>query len=833
MPALLRDLRFAFRSLARTPLFTFVAVASLALGIGATASIFSVFDQVLLRLLPVKDPQELVAIATRGGHVGNNRGRNTLSYPMYKDYRDRNEVFDGVLCRRGDEINLGFENSTERIAGELVSGNYFEVLGVRPAHGRVFSDSDETVPGANPVVVLNYDYWRTRFRADRSMVGKTVRINGFPMTVVGVAAPGFNGVSLGFRPAVHIPVTMKKQVTPSWDALDDRRTRWVQVLARLKKGVTMTEAEASIRPLYRQMINAEVQEAAFANVPNYARQRFLQSYAIVLPGGQGGDSGMRRHMETPMHIMMCLAGLVLLISCANVSNLLVARGASRQKEMSVRLAMGAGRTRVVSQLLVESLLLSLSGGGLGLWIATMTTESLLRFAPDEQARLALSSDIDPRIFAFTFAVSVASAFIFGLLPAFQLARTDLATTLKEQSASAAAGHGGRLRRALVVAQVAMSFVLLTGAALFVQSLQNLRLTDPGFNTTNLVRFKLDPTLSGYDTIRSKSFYRQLRTRLESIPGISSVGLAVVPILDRSNWDSTVTVEGYRAKDGEDMNPHYNSVSPGYFKTLGIAMVAGREFDERDAEGGPRAGIVNQTFARRYFGDRNPVGYHFGFGAGANVKLDIQIVGVAKDVKYEELGEEMLRQVFVVSDQQDWSSSMTVYVRSGLPAAQLFQLLRREVAQMDASIPLFDMNTMEDQLDIALSIQRFVAFLSTVFGFLATALAVIGLYGLSSFNVARRAKEIGIRMALGSDRRRVLRMVLREVAVLAALGVCIALPLAFWLGKFLQSQLFGVQARDPSTMAASALGLGLVSILAGLGPALRASRTDPMNVLRFE
>lgn len=833
MPALLRDLRFAVRSLARTPLFTSVAVASLALGIGATASIFSIFDQVLLRLLPVRDPHELVAIATRGGHVGSNRGRNSLSYPMYKEYRDRNQVFEGVLCRRGEEINLGFENSTERVPGELVSGNYFEVLGVRPAHGRMFSKTDETAPGANPVVVLNYDFWRTRFKADQRMLGQTVRINGFPMTVVGVAAPGFNGVSLGFRPAVHIPVTMKKQVTPSWDALDDRRTRWVQVLARLKKGLTMTEAEASVRPLHRQMINAEVQEAAFANVPNYARQQFLQSYAILLPGGQGGDSGMRRHMETPMQVMMCLAALVLLISCANVSNLLVARAANRQKEMSVRLAMGAGRARVVTQLLVESLLLSFAGGALGLWVAGWTTESLLRFAPDDQARLALTSDIDPRILAFTLGVSVVAALIFGLLPALQLARTDLATTLKEQSASAGAGHGGRLRRALVVAQVAMSFVLLSGAALFVQSLQNLRLTDPGFNTANLVRFKLDPTLSGYDTARAKSFYRQLRSRLESLPGVNSVGLAVVPILDRSNWDSTVSVEGYRSKDGEDMNPHYNSVSPGYFKTLGIVMVAGREFDARDADGGPCAGIVNQTFAKRYFGDRSPVGYHFGFGAGAGVKLDIEIVGVAKDVAYEELGEPTLRQVFVVSDQQDWSSSMTVYVRSGLPSSQLLPLLRREVAQMDPSIPLFDMNTMEDQLDIALSIQRFVAFLSSVFGFLATALAVIGLYGVSTFNVARRAKEIGIRMALGSDRRRVVRMVLREVAVLAAIGVCIALPLTLWLGKFLQSQLYGVQARDPSTMTAAALGLGLVSVLAGLGPALRASRTDPVNVLRCE
>lgn len=833
MSTLLRDLRFAVRSLTRTPLFSSVAVISLALGFGVTTSIYSIFDQVLLRLLPVKDPEQLVAIVTLGGHTGNNRGRNSLSYPMYKDYRDRNQVFSGVLCRRGGEINLNINGFTERVASELVSGNYFEVLGVRPAIGRVFSSDDETAPGANPIAVLNYDFWRTRFKADPDVVGKVVNINGFPMTIVGVAAAGFNGVSGGYRPAIHIPVTMKRQVTPSWDSLDDRRTRWVQVLARLKDGVSITQAEASIRPIHNQIIHAEVREAAFASVSNYAKEQFLRSYAVVLPAGQGSDSAMRRHMETPMQAMMCLAGLVLLIACANVSTLLVARASGRQKEMSLRLALGAGRPRIVSQLLIESSILAAAGAVLGLFASRWTTQWLLVFAPDEQARLAISPQIDARILGFTVAISLASAFIFGLLPALHLAKTDLAVTLKEQSLAAGAGHGGRLRKTLVVVQVAMSFVLLAGAGLFVRSLQNLRLTDPGFETTNLVRFKLDPMLSGYDTPRAKQFYRQLQTRLESLPGVGSVALATVPILDRSTWDRTVTIEGYRAKDGEDMNPNFNSVSPGYFKTLGVAMVAGREFDARDADGAPRAGIVNETFAKRYFGDRSPLGYRFGLGGGRDVKLDIEIVGVVKDVKYEELGEQMLRQILVASDQQDSSSAMTVYVRSELPSAQLFEMLRREVAQMDPGIPLFDMNMMEDQLDVSLSIERFVAFLSSVFGLLATSLALIGLYGVSAFTVARRAKEIGIRMALGSDRQRVIKMILREVALLAAGGICIGLPLALWSGKFLQSQLHGVQARDPWTMAAVALGLTAVSILAGLGPALRASRTDPMNVLRFE
>lgn len=833
MPDFLRDLRFAVRSLSRAPLFTTVAVLSLALGIGANTSIFSIFDQVLLRLLPVKDPESLVLIATKGAHPGSNRGRNSLSYPMYKDYRDRNEVFSGVLCRRGEEVNLSIEGSTERVGAELVSGNYFEVLGVLPAEGRVFSTSDETSVGSNPVVVLNHDYWRTRHKADPSIVGKVVRINNYPMTVVGVAAPGFNGVTLGFRPSVHIPVTMKRQVTPSWDDFDNRRTRWVQVLARLKPGITMERAEASIRPIHKQIIQGEAQEAEFVvNVPKYMRDQFLSSYAVVLPGGQG-DSAMRRHMETPMRVMMGLVGLVLLISCANVSNLLVARATGRQKEISVRLAIGAGRAKIVGQLLVESMLLSLAGGAVGLLVARWTTHYLLRFAPDEQARLAISPEIDPRVLGFTIILSLAAAFIFGLIPALQVSRTDLAKTLKEQSGAAGAGHGGRLRRALVVAQVALSFMLLAGAGLFVQSLQKLKVTDPGFQASNLIRFRLDPTLSGYDVMQTKQFYRQMRARLSAIPGVTGVGLAVVPILDRADWSSTVTVEGYRSKDGEDMNPHFNSISPGYFKTMGIHVVAGREFDERDGAGAPRKGIVNERFAKLYFAGRSPLGFHFGIGGGANAKPDIEIVGVVRDVKYESLSEDPYRQIFVANDQDEWSSSITTYVRTALPSSQMFPLIRREMAQMDPNIPLFDMITMEDQLDISLSIERFIAFLSSVFGFLATALAIIGLYGVTSFNVTRRAKEIGIRMALGSDRRRVVLMVLKEVLTLSFIGIVIALPLTLWLGKFLQSQLYGVQARDPMTMLAATVGLTAISVLAGLGPALRASRTDPMNVLRFE
>ncbi len=826
----IQNVRFAYRSLKKSPVLTLASILSLALGIGANTAIFTLFDQVLLRLLPVEDPKSLVMVATRGSHTGSNRGTNSISYPMYKDYRERNQVFEGILCRRGEVVNLGYQSSTERAEAELVSGNYFEVLGIEPALGRVFTLGDERAPGADPVVVLAYDFWRNRFSGDRAILGQSVRINGYPMTVVGVAAPGFEGLSLGFRPRLYVPVTMKKQVTPSWDDLENRRSRWLQVFARLKPGVTPEAAEASIGTLYKQIIAMEVQEPYFDKVTPYYRDRFLESRAVVLPGGQG-YSGAREDLKTPLRVLMILVGFVLLITCANVSNLMVAKATGRTKEIAMRLALGAGRFRIIEQLLVESGLLALAGGLLGLALAYWISRGLIRLAPSEPMRQSLSATPDARILLFVLAVSAGTALLFGLVPALQAARTDLVSTMKQQSGAAGAGQGSRIRKTLVIVQVFLALLLLLGSGLFLQSLRNLHRVDPGFEATNLVRFKLNPPLSGYDVPRTKELYRRLRQRLDATAGVSATGLAVVAIMEGDEWDSTVSVEGYPTAEGEDMNPHFNSISPRYFETLGLRLKTGRDFDARDVEGSTKTIIINETFARKYF-KGSPLGFHIGFG-GPSSKPDMEIVGVVEDAKYENLREDVPRQVFVAYQQADWASEMTVYVRTSLPSEAMFATIRKEVADLDATMPLFDMSTMEDQLDRSLSVERLVALLSSAFGLLATLLAFMGLYGVTAFGVTRRSSEIGLRMALGAEGTTVVRMVLREVLILSAIGVAMALPAAWWLAELVRSQLYGVAPRDPLTIAFSTFALVAVALVAGAVPALRASRLSPVSVLRYE
>jgi predicted permease len=828
---MIRDLRFALRSLRRTPGFTVIVVVSLALGIGANTAIFTLFDQVLLRLLPVRDPDSLVMVASRGSHSGNNRGSNAISYPMFEDYRERNEVFSGVLCRFGTQANLSWGDSTERTAAELVSGNYFELLGIPAALGRTFSMEDETAAGANPVVVLDHELWRHRFASDPAIVGQAVRINDHPMTVIGVVAPGFRGVALGFRPSLYVPVTMKAVMTPSWDDFENRRSRWLHVYARLRPGVTRTEAEASIATLYKQIIQDEAKEPFFKQVSPYQLEQFLASNAVVLPAAQG-YSELRRALEIPLRILAALVGLVLLITCANVSNLLVARAAAREREISIRLGLGAGRGRIVRQLLVESFLLAAGGAALGLVVSYWTSRALRLLAPNEQVRLAISPGIDARVLGFSLAAAAFAAVLFGLLPALQVSRPDLVGALKEQAGSIAGGRG-RLRRTLVVVQVALSLLLLMGSGLFLRSLRHLRTVDPGFEPTSLIRFKIDPMLSGRDVAGAKALYGELQERLEAVPGVTSVGLAVVAIMEGDEWDSTVRVEGYQSKDGEDMNPHFNSVSPGYFRTLGIPIVAGQDFDDRLGTPARKAVIVNRTFARRYFGDQSPLGYHVGWNSDPASPPDLEIIGVVEDAKYEDLAEAVPRQIYVAYPQNDWATGMTVYIRSGLPSERMFESVRDEMRRVDARIPLYDLGTMEDQIDRSLAIQKLVAFLSSAFGALATVLALVGLYGVTAYGVARRSREIGIRMALGAESSRVLRTVLSEVLVLAAIGVAIALPLTWWLTKLVQSQLHGVEPRDPLSFGLAIGALLAVALLAGALPARRASRVDPAEVLRYE
>jgi predicted permease len=857
------DVRFAIRSFAKVPVFTAVAVVSLALGIGANTAIFTLMDQVLLRVLPVQDPEQLVQIFARGSHYGSNWGMNSVSYPMYRDFRDQSPVFDGVICRFAASSSLGYAGVTERVSAELVSGNYFEVLGVRPRAGRLITPDDDRVPGAGTVVVLGYDYWQSRFAGKTEIIGQTVRINNHPMTVIGVAQAGFHGVDLGYNPQVLVPVTMKKQMTPGWNALEDRRTRWVQVFGRLKPGVTPEQAKAALAPLYKALISDEVQQEAFRNATKYTRDQFLRSYIEVLPGAQGRPQ-FRERFSRPLTVLMCITGFVLLIACANVANLLLARATARQKEMAVRLALGAKQSRIISQLLLESVLLSVAGGIAGMVLAIWMNHYLLSVMPQGASPLPIRATPDLRIFGFTFLISVLTGIVFGLVPALQSTRTNVANTLKDQAGSVTSTSAVAFRKGLVVAQVTLSLLLLIGCGLFLRSLRNLKTIDPGFETSKLISFAMNPSLAGYTPERTRAFYKNLESALASLPGVQSAALGRIRLLDGDRSDSSITVEGYRAKDGEDMNPWVNLISPGYFATLGIPLVAGREFrssDERpmipqsfiesidfnrtaDRErfrqmeqelGGPsKCAIVNERFARHYFGSAgNAIGRHFGLGGNPGTRTDIEIVGVVRDSMYSTLREQIPRQIFGPTLQSPSMGSMNVYVRTTLAPEQMFSAIRRTVGGLDRELPVFDLRTMEEQIDRSLVTERMIAMLSAVFGLIATVLATVGLYGVMAYTVGRKTREIGIRMALGAFGKDVVWMVMREVLLLIGVGVAIGMTSAVLLTRYIEGQLFGLTPNDPATLALAALLLTAVAALAGYLPAWRASRVDPLRALRYE
>ena len=843
MGNLWNDLKFAVRTLGRSPVFTGVAVVSVALGIGANTAIFSLLDQVLLRLLPVKEPQQIVLLNMKGMHYGNNNGGNALSYPMYDDFRKNNQVFSGMFCRFPNYFALTFNGQTERVSGELVSGTYFPVLGVGAAVGRTFTpEEDQKIAGA-PLAMLSYAYWKSRFAGDPGIVGKTVVINGHSMTVVGVAEQGFDGVELGRRAQIFVPVVMKGPMLPLADDINDRRSRFVNAFGRLKAGVSPEQAQASLQLFFHGILEMEVRQPAFRNASEYTRQQFLKNVIQVLPGSQG-RSYLRQQLQKPLWVLMAITGAVLLIACANVAGLLVARATSRQKEIAVRLALGAGRGQLVQQLLVESLLLSAIGGVLGLLLAISTDKVLMSLLPPETASLNIATVPDWRILSFTIGVSLLTGILFGLIPALQATRADVAPTLKDQ-AGAVVGGGApvRFRKALVTAQVTLSLLLLIGAGLFIRSLQNLRNLGPGFAPENLVAFNIDPSLNGYDAPRAKAFYQRLSDNLGSIPGIRSVGLAAMRILEEGEWDSGLTVEGYTAKNGESIQAYMNSISPGYFQALGVPILAGRDFTIKDkeeiyhgpdpADWNPTKVIVNEKFARKYFGTTNAVGRHVGFGNDPGTKTDMEIIGVIKDIKYTNLRDEIPIQMFIPYLGGRFVAGMTVYLKTTLDPNQIASAVRGQLRLIDPNIPIYAMRTVEQQISNSLLIERLIASLSTVFGALATLLATIGLYGVMAYTVARRTREIGIRMALGAFQGDVIWMVMREVIVLVTLGIAIGFGAAMGLTRFVKSQLFGVEAMDPIALVAATVGLAVVACLAGYIPALRASRVDAMHALRYE
>jgi predicted permease len=834
MTALTNELRLAVRGLRRSPLFATVAILSLALGIGANTAIFTLIDQILLRKLPVKHPDELVMLYQEGAHNGSNMGTRMHSYPIYQDLRKRAQPLADVICRRLVPASVSIDNQTERLEAEMVSGNYFSLLGVTAAAGRVFnSREDDQVYRGHPVVVLGYDYWVSRFARDPRIVGKKILVNSYPMTIVGVSAAGFAGIDPTQAPQIRVPILMMPVMMPEWTQwlyMDDRRSRWVQVFGRLKPGWSVESAAAPLQGLFMQIRRHEATLPAAKDWTSYSRQQFMNGKLHVEAAAMG-YSGLRNSFSTALVVLMCMVGLVLLIACANVANLLIARGFMRQREIAVRLSLGASRARLVSQLLVESAVLSVAGGLVGIALAIGLTRGLLAVVPSGGQPLLVSPEPDLRILAFTGALTAITAIVFGLLPALRASRPDPWTTLKDTVGSIA-GSGGSLflRKGLVTAQVTLSFLLLFGAGLFVRSLQNLKTTDPGVTLDNLVTFRLSPALNGYDSQRAVTFFESLLERLRAAPGITSAGRAAMSILSGDEWDSTMSVEGHRAQDGEDMQAFMNALSPGYFDAMKIPFLEGRDFRPTDAKEEARVAIVNRRFARHFFHGKSAIGKRLGRGDGPDTKLNIEIVGVVADSLYEGPREGVRRQVFV----PNWGNgSSTFYVRTRTASANAFNLVRSEVRQLDPRMPVYDMKTLEAQLDETLLTDRLVAMLSAGFGVLATALASIGLYGVMAFVVARRRKELGIRLALGAQPALLIWMVMREVLLLLGIGLAVGVPAAIGLGRFVSSQLYGIEPHDPWVAGSTILLLTVVSTAAGLIPAHRASRIDPILALRYE
>jgi putative ABC transport system permease protein len=835
MDTLLQDLRYGARVLIKNPGFTVVAVLTLALGLGANTAIFSLTDQILLRLLPVDKPEELVVLRSPGPKNGrvwaDGDGSASFAYPFYKEFRDKDSVFAGLLARFAVSLSVAGEGQTERANGELVSGNYFEVLGVRPAIGRVFTDDDNRVPGGHPLIVLSHGYWTRHFGADSGILNKTLIVNGISMTVVGVARAGFNGVQVGQTPDMFIPITMKAQMTPNWDGLSDHRDYWFAIIGRLKPGLSREQAESAVAPVYSQVIEEEL--PLLGNLSEASKQRFRDK-KLLLDSGSRGRPILQHDTKEPLLVLMGMVGLVLLIACANVANLLMARGAARQREIAIRMAVGAGRMRLVRQFLVESLTLSLIGGAVGLLVASWTINLLVGAIPDSIGAVGLSATLDFRLLVFTMTLSVVTGLLFGLLPAIKATRLNLEATLREQGSSVSGGVGQvRFRKGLVVSQVVLTTVLLVGAGLFARSLNNLKQLDLGLRPENLITFSIAPELNGYTPQRTIALFDQVHQNLSTQPGVESVSESLMAGFTDSNSGSNITVDGYKPQENEEMHVGQNWIGSGYFSTMGIPLLRGREFAASETSDSPKVAIINEAMSRRYFEGRDPIGSRFTFGAGDKVRPDIEIVGVVKDSKHATVRDKVGPFVYLPYSQLKTLGNITFYVKSRQDVGSMATGLRREVQRMDANLPVFNLKTLERQIDESLFADKFLTLLSMCFALLAALLASLGLYGVMAYTVTRRTREIGIRMALGATRGVVSWLILREVVVLALIGLVVGLPAAYGLGRLTESLLFGVKASDPLVFIGAGLLLTAATLLGGYLPARKAAGIDPLVALRCE
>ena len=838
MGSLLQDVRYGVRMLRKSPGFTAVAVITLALGIGANTAIFTLLDQVLLRRLPVREPEQLVQLEFSGTDTGtaSSYGGSTaeyFSYPMYRELRDQNRVFAGVLATDSTQVGVEWHRQADLANTELVSGNYFEVLGVRPALGRLLVGSDDVVQNANPVVVLSFAYWQRKFGAESGVLDQVILVNGYPFTVIGVTQPVFHSIVVGNAPDLFAPMMMKPEITPDWNDLDNRRSRWLNIFARLNPGEKRSQAEAGINLLWHSLRAEELRD--IKNQSASFREKFLDKSRVTLLDGSLGFSPLREYIRTPLLIAMGMVGLVILMACANVAGLLLVRAAGRVREISVRYALGAARRRIAQQLLVEGLLLGMLGGSVGLLLAPSVFGLLAhRLSSDPQTAMAFSFRPDQRIFAFNFSLAFLASMLFSLMPMFEFWHPDLTPALKQQTISVASGRG-HLRRVAVGLQIGLSLLLLVGSGLFLRTLYNLKTFDVGFVTDHLITFGLDPKLAGYDAKQIPRLFRHALDTLAALPEVRSVAATTDPELADDSSSQNIKIPGYSAKQEEDMDVEWSIVTPNYLATLGTQMLTGRGFTEQDGPEATKVAVVNESLARHFFSTPQMAVGHYLTDERGETKTDIQIIGVVKDARHKRVRSDIQRTVFVPYPQAKAAGDFPLqfYVRTWQAPQVAESAVRNAMAKLDSKLALDSMRTMDEQIDESLSSEGLIAWLATSFGVLATLLAAVGVYGVLAYTTVQRTREFGIRIALGASRGAVARMVLSEVGQLAGISILVALPLALILSQLVRSQLFGVSNHDPLTLAATAIVVAIVALLAAWLPTRRATRIDPMVALRYE